>query len=187
MHAHSVTQSYPTLWPHRLQPTRLHCLWDYPGKNTGVGCHLLLQGIFPAQGLNMHIPSSPGPEGGFFTTTPRKPTIEPVCICVLYLSLMSDSLQLHGLQPTRLSMEFSRQEHWSRLPFPLPSRLRDWTSSLASPALAGWFFTTALCGKPHNRTQHPTNIQNSFFQDHKEHLKLIICWQKSKSLEFLNI
>ena len=29
--------------PHRRQPTRLHCLWDSPGKNTGVGCHFLLQ------------------------------------------------------------------------------------------------------------------------------------------------
>ena len=29
--------------PHRLQPTRLLCLWDSPGKNTGVGCHFLLQ------------------------------------------------------------------------------------------------------------------------------------------------
>ena len=29
--------------PHRLQPTRLPCPWDSPGKNTGVGCHCLLQ------------------------------------------------------------------------------------------------------------------------------------------------
>ena len=29
--------------PHRRQPTRLLCLWDSPGKNTGVGCHFLLQ------------------------------------------------------------------------------------------------------------------------------------------------
>ena len=29
--------------PHRWQPTRLHCPWDSPGKNTGVGCHFLLQ------------------------------------------------------------------------------------------------------------------------------------------------
>ena len=28
--------------PHGLQPTRLLCPWDSPGKNTGVGCHLLL-------------------------------------------------------------------------------------------------------------------------------------------------
>ena len=28
--------------PHRRQPTRLPCPWDSPGKNTGVGCHVLL-------------------------------------------------------------------------------------------------------------------------------------------------
>ena len=31
--------------PHRWQPTRLRCPWDSPGKNTGVGCHFLLQCI----------------------------------------------------------------------------------------------------------------------------------------------
>ena len=31
------------VWPHRRQPTRLLCPWDSPGKNTGVGCHFLLQ------------------------------------------------------------------------------------------------------------------------------------------------
>ena len=30
--------------PHGLQPTRLLCPWDFPGKSTGVGCHFLLQG-----------------------------------------------------------------------------------------------------------------------------------------------
>ena len=29
--------------PHRWQPTRVPCPWDSPGKNTGVGCHFLLQ------------------------------------------------------------------------------------------------------------------------------------------------
>ena len=31
------------MWPHRQQPTRLHCPWDSPGKNTGVGCHFFPQ------------------------------------------------------------------------------------------------------------------------------------------------
>src|SRR5574339_46302 len=30
---------------HRRQPTRLPCPWDSPGKNTGVGCHFLLQSM----------------------------------------------------------------------------------------------------------------------------------------------
>ena len=36
-------QSCLTLRPHRQQPTRLRRPWDSPGKNTGVGCHFLLQ------------------------------------------------------------------------------------------------------------------------------------------------
>ena len=42
-----------SLPPHGLQPTRLFCPWDSPGKNTGVDCHFLLQGIFPTQGSNL--------------------------------------------------------------------------------------------------------------------------------------
>ena len=34
-----------SMWPQRRQPTRLRRPWDSPGKNTGVGCHLLLQCI----------------------------------------------------------------------------------------------------------------------------------------------
>ena len=41
-----------SLLHHGLQPTRLLCPWDFPGKDTGVGCHFLLQGIFPTQGSN---------------------------------------------------------------------------------------------------------------------------------------
>ena len=38
-----------SLRPHELLPTGLLCPWDFPGKNTGVGCHFLLQGNFPTQ------------------------------------------------------------------------------------------------------------------------------------------
>ena len=38
--------------PHELQPARLLCPRDFPGKNTEVDCHFLLQGIFPIQVLN---------------------------------------------------------------------------------------------------------------------------------------
>ena len=36
----------------RTVPARLLCPWDFPSKNTGVGCHFPLQGIFPTQRLN---------------------------------------------------------------------------------------------------------------------------------------
>ena len=39
-----------SLQPHGLQPARLHCPWNFPGKNTEVGCHLLLQWVFLTQG-----------------------------------------------------------------------------------------------------------------------------------------
>ena len=48
--SHSVVSN--CLQSFGLQPTRLFCPWDSPGKNTGVGCHDLLQGIFLIQESN---------------------------------------------------------------------------------------------------------------------------------------
>ena len=45
-----------SLWPHGLWLARLPCPWDFPGKNTGMGCHFLLQGIFLTQGSNPGLP-----------------------------------------------------------------------------------------------------------------------------------
>ena len=42
-----------SLQPYGLQSTRLLCPWDFSSKNTRVGFHFLLQGIFPTQGLNL--------------------------------------------------------------------------------------------------------------------------------------
>ena len=47
----SLSVIFNSLRPHGLQPSRLLCPWDSPGKNTGVGSHSLLQGIFPTQQL----------------------------------------------------------------------------------------------------------------------------------------
>ena len=52
--SHSVVSD--SLRPHGLQPTRLLCPWNSSGKNTGVGSHSLLQGIFPTQGLSPDFP-----------------------------------------------------------------------------------------------------------------------------------
>ena len=52
-----VAKSCSTLLrPHGLFPPRLLCPWDFPGKNTGMGCYFLLQGIFPPQKLNQRLP-----------------------------------------------------------------------------------------------------------------------------------
>ena len=39
--------------PHGWEPPRLLCEWNFPGRNTGVGCHVLLPGISPTQGSNV--------------------------------------------------------------------------------------------------------------------------------------
>ena len=46
-----------SLQPHKLQPSRLLCPWSSPGKNTRVGCHSLLQGIFPDPGIKPRSPA----------------------------------------------------------------------------------------------------------------------------------
>ena len=50
-----------SLWPCGLRPTRLLCPRNSPGKNTGVGSHFLLQGIFPG-------------------TEPESPTLQADCL-----------------------------------------------------------------------------------------------------------
>ena len=52
-----VSKSSPTLLQTQgLQPARLLYPWDFPGKNTGAGCHSFLQGIFLTQGSNSGLP-----------------------------------------------------------------------------------------------------------------------------------
>ena len=53
--SHSVVSD--SLWPNGPQPTRLLCPWHSPGKNTGVGCHSLLQGSVSTQGLTLGSPA----------------------------------------------------------------------------------------------------------------------------------
>ena len=80
-----------SLQPHGLQPSRLLCPWDSPGKNTGVGCHSLLQGIFLTQESNLGIPhcrqilyhlshqESFG--GSLFEKTSSAASAKPTCKC----------------------------------------------------------------------------------------------------------
>ena len=53
--------------PHGLQPTWLLRPWDSPGKNTGMSCHFLHQGIFPQPGIQPMSLVSPELAGEFFT------------------------------------------------------------------------------------------------------------------------
>ena len=69
-----------TLQLHGLEPARLLCPWNSPGKNIGVGCHFLLQGIFPTQGSNPAIRLGQKTENG------------SVHLCVNYYLLSTQAL-----------------------------------------------------------------------------------------------
>ena len=71
-----------------------------------------------------------------------------VCACSVTQSCLTLRPHVHQAPP---SMEYSRQEYWSRLPFPTPGDLPNpgiEPTSLVSPALAGGFFTTESPGSP---------------------------------------
>ena len=79
--SHSVMSN--SLRPHGLQPTRLLRPWDFPGESTGVGCHCLLQGIFPTQewnpglshwGQTLDCPSRLGSPNHEYQTNPDQET-----------------------------------------------------------------------------------------------------------------
>ena len=77
--------------PHRRQPTRLPRPWDSPGKNTGVGCHFLLQ------------------------CRKVKSESEVVQSCPTLVTPWTAAYQ------APLSMGFSRQKYWSGVSLPSPS------------------------------------------------------------------
>ena len=95
MHACSAASVVSdSLQPHGLQPISLLSPWDFPGKNTGVGCHALLQGIFPTQGSNPCLPLA----DGFFTAEPpRKPHLPLTSSLVTSLSKVMCWPTLHKL------------------------------------------------------------------------------------------
>ena len=103
-----VAQSFPTLCnPTDYKPVRFLRLWDSPGKNTGVGCHFLLQEIFPTQGSNpwllhcgqiLHCLSHQGGAGGRIINT--LPLCTPVVVHRPAASASPESLlEMHSLRP----------------------------------------------------------------------------------------
>ena len=86
--------------PHRWQPTRLRHPWDSPGKNTGVGCHFLLQCM------------------------KEKSESEAAQSCPTLATPWTAAYQAPP------SMGFSRQEYWSGVPLPsprnYPRRMENW-------------------------------------------------------------
>ena len=69
---HSMATLSHSVVSNSLQPARLLCPWDSPGKNTGVGCHFLLQEVFPSQGSNLYLMFPPWQRGSLPLVLPGK-------------------------------------------------------------------------------------------------------------------
>ena len=125
--------------PHRRQPTRLPRPWDSPGKNTGVGCHFLLQcmKVKSESEVSQSCPTLATPWTAAYQAPP--------------------------------SMGFSRQKYWSGVPLPSPTEMlvlanSNWCLTLMEhfkvfKALVTYFsslftfkFTSVLC--PLNRSRN---------------------------------
>ena len=116
-----------SLRSHGLQPTRLLCPWDFPGKDTGVGCHFLLQGIFPTQGSNLGLLP---------------------CRQILYWLSYKGS-RVHGILQARIL-------EWVAFPFSRGSsqpRDQTWVSSTAGRFFTNWATREAHTVEVTNRSK----------------------------------
>ena len=123
--------------PHGLQPTRLLPPWDFPGKNTGVGCHRLLCVWYlavAAKSLQLCPTLCDSVDGRQPTRLPHpwdSPGKNTGVDCHFLLQWMK--VKVKSLSRVRLfatpwtaahqgplSMGFSRQEYWSGVPLPSP-------------------------------------------------------------------
>ena len=141
--------------PHRWQPTRLPRPWDSPGKNTGVGCHFLLQCMkvkseskVAQSCLTLSDPMDCSLPGSSIQGIFQARVLEWGAIAFSQVVLLSWNFHLELVLvfvkwseaaqscptlcdpmdcslPQAPSMGFSRQEYWSGLPFPSPGDLPD--------------------------------------------------------------
>ena len=127
---------------------------DSLGKNTGVGCHALLQWIFPTQGVE---PSCPALEADSFCLSHQgSPRI------LEWVAYTSSRVSFQPRNRTRISciaggfftirVTRKAQEDWSGSPIPSPVDLPDPGIEVGSPALQVDFSLTKLSGKPGENT-----------------------------------
>ena len=149
MHAKTLQLCSTLCKPTGLQPTRLLCPWDFPSKNTRVGCSALFQGIFLTHGSNPCLLHLLHWQAGSLPLAPPGKTHVCMLSCCSCVRFFVTPWTVAHQGP--LSMRFSRQEYWSGLPCPF-SRGSSWPRDRIcvsySSCSAGRFFTTEPPGKP---------------------------------------
>ena len=107
-----------------LLPIRLLCPWNFPSKNTGAGCHFLLQGIFLTQGSKLQLVYLLYWQMDSLPLAPPGKPKKYVSLC----SVMSNSLwpmdcnppgsSVHGISQARIlewvDISYSRRSSWRR-------------------------------------------------------------------------
>ena len=126
------------------------CPWDSPGKNTGVGCHILLQGTFLTQGLNPHLLCLlPWQAGSLPLAPPGKPYFSYVlCLhaqsCPALCNPVDCSLQVSSVQ----GIFQARVLEWIAISSSRgSSQPRDWIHDSCVSCIVGGFSTTETLGK----------------------------------------
>ena len=118
----SITKSCLTLCD-CMDCSQSGCPWDFPGKNTGVGCHSLLQGIFLDQGLNPHLLHW---QAGSLSLSHQGSLSDSLACLLSHFSYVRLCVALWTVAlQAPLSVEFSGQEYWSGLPCLPPGDLPD--------------------------------------------------------------
>ena len=150
----NVSCSVDSLWLHGLQPARLLCPWNSPGKNIGVRCHSLLQGIFPTPRSNPGLPHC----RQILNHLSHKGSLRMLTVLVQFShSVMSDSLSPDGLQHT-----------WPPCPLPTPGiysnscPLSWWChptiSSFVGPLPSHWLYSSNWFQRPENHKNQWCNF-----------------------------
>ena len=132
----SCGQLFVTLW---TWPIRLLCSCNSPGKNTGVGCHVLLQGIFLTQGSNPDLLHLLHWQAGSLPLNHLGSPSDWVCSVTHSCPTLCDPMDwsppgssVHGIFQARILQ-------WVAIPF---SRGYSWPRNrILISCIAGWFFT----------------------------------------------
>ena len=184
-----VGKSCPTLLrPHEQQPMRLLCPWDFLGKNFGVGCNFLFQGVIPAQGSNPcflywqadFLP--PSHQGAHIVLVEVKVSITQSCPTLCNpMDCSPPGSSLHGTPQTRILK-------WVAIPFSKGSSgpgIKPGSSTLqvdSLPSVPQGIFPNAIV-LVHVHKITTIHILGIYVQTEKKKAEWV-CYQKSKDSQF---